>query len=91
MSYFIYDLLVILCFELSNNFTIRTTDYYQLIPIVVVVILTIRSGFRDCTSTLPVNRPRCSISVLVFSGTPLMKVVYRDGQPLTSTPPPAEN
>ena len=90
MYFFVYDLAALLCFEISNNFIICAATH-QLIPIVVVVVLTIWRGFRDRTPTLPPSRSWCSISPLVSSGTPLVRVVYRDGEPLTTTLSPKAN
>jgi len=83
MDFFVYDFLVLLCFELGNKLMIRAT-IHQLILIVVVVVLTIWRGFHDCTPP-PLNRSRYSISPLGFSGTPLVRVMYRDGGPPTTT------
>jgi len=87
---FAFDFLVLLCFELGNNFAIRPATC-QLIPIAVVVILTIRKGFRDCTSTPPPNRLQYPIPPLVFLGAPLLRVVYRDGESLTISLSPRTN
>ena len=46
MSSFALDFPALLFFELGNRFTLRAATH-QLIPIVVVVVLTIRRGFRD--------------------------------------------
>jgi len=89
-TFFMYDILVVLSFELGDHFAILAVTC-QLTLIVVVVILTITSAFRYRTPTASPNRSRYAISALVLPRTSLRRVIYRDGKPLTNTPPPKTN
>jgi len=79
--------LILLIFELGSNLrlTIRVTAH-ELIPLVAIVILTIRRGFRGCTvPPTPHLIVILNLRTTVFSGIPLMRVVYRDSESLTNT------
>jgi len=75
---------MLLVFELGSSFVVRVITY-QLIPVEAIVILTIRSGLRDCAPVSPLIRSRCSSSIPVCSDNPLLRAVYRDGEALTNT------
>jgi len=90
MSFFIFDLLVLLSFELGDHSAIRAA-IRQLILIVVVVVLTVTSAFRYRTPTAPIGHLRHAISILVSPGTSLRRVMYRDGKPRTNTSPPPKS
>ena len=86
---FIFDLLVLLSFELGDHFIMHAA-ICLLILIVVVVILTVTSAFRYRAPTAPLSRSRYAIFAPVFPRTPLRRVVYRDGKPLTNASPPTK-
>jgi len=85
-TFFVFDLLVLLFFEFGDHFAILAVTR-QLILIVVVVILTVTSAFRCRIPTAPLSQSRRGVSALVFPGASLRRVIYRDGKPLTNTPP----
>jgi len=81
-TFFIFDLLVVLSFELGDHFNIHVA-ICQLILIAVVVVLTVTSAFRYRAPTASVSRSRYAISALVPPGASLRRVIYRDGKPCT--------
>ena len=85
-NFSIFDILLVLSFELGDHFTIHAA-IRQLILTVVVVILTVTSAFRYRTPTAPLSRSRYAIPTLVSPRASLRRVIYRDGKPRTNTPP----
>ena len=77
-----YTISVLLVLELGN-LTVHPTAH-RLKPLLVAVILTVREGFRNCTSTRRSFDPELILQTLVRSDIPLLKVVYRDSEPPSS-------
>lgn len=75
-----YTILVLLVLELGNNFTVRATTHV-LKPLPATVIVTVRGGFRNRTSTQLSFDCELILRTLVRSDAPLLKVVYRDCEP----------
>ena len=86
-TFFVFDLLVLLSFELGDHFAILAATH-QLIPTAVVVVLTVTSAFRCCIPIASLSRSRYTITALVSPGASLRRVIYRDGKSLTISPPP---
>ena len=80
-----FDFLILLVFELGEGGFAFRIHAYSLNSITVVVVLTVKNGYRDCTPPQLLVRLRySSFPVLVNSGTPLLRVIYRDSKPLFS-------
>lgn len=77
----LFDFLSLLIFELGqSNFAVRAAAY-SLNPMTAVVILTVRRGFGDCMSIVtPRSTTIPNLRTVVYSGTPLLRVLYRDSE-----------
>ena len=74
-----FTILVLLALELGNNSTVRAPAR-RLNLISAAVVLTARGGFSNRTPTPPPLAFGTQLQTLVRSGTPLVKVLYRDSE-----------